>query len=292
MEAKIQKAAQAQKANASALTADVPDKAVATVKDWIKLMEPEIAKALPSVITPERFTRIALSAISSNRDLANSTPHSFVAALMTAAQLGLEVNTPLGHAFLIPYKNYKKGGIIETQFQLGYRGLIDLAYRSGEIAIIQAHTVYENDLFEYEYGLNPVLRHVPAKIDRGAPAYFYGMFKLKDGGYGFNVASYEETREHGKKYSKTFNKGPWQTNFEEMAMKTVLKRALKYAPLKSDFVKQLNADEMVKQSLSADMFSVQGEYPEEDNSIEAENYSVDENTGELAFSDGDSQPDK
>ena len=63
------------------------------------------------------------------------------------------------------------------------------------------------------------MRHVPAKTDRGTPAYFYAMFKLKDGGYGFHVSSYEEVREHGKKYSKTFNKGPWQTNFESMALK-------------------------------------------------------------------------
>lgn len=279
MENKIQKATQAQKdAMVSA-----EDKKPMTMKDYLKKMEPEIAKALPSVMTPERFTRIAMSALSSNRDLANSTPSSFLAALMTSAQLGLEVNTPLGHAYLIPFKNHKKGGIIETQFQLGYRGLIDLAYRSGDIAIIQAHTVYENDEFTYEFGLEPVLRHVPAKSDRGKPVYFYAMFKLKDGGFGFEVMSYDDAREHGQKYSKSFKNGPWQTNFEEMAKKTVLKQALKYAPLKSDFVKQLVSDESVKNDIGVDMSDMQGEYVDDGTVIETDNYTIDADTGEVVI---------
>ena len=118
-----------------------------TMQAYIKKMEGEIAKALPSVITPERFTRITLSALSTNPQLAQTTPKSFLGAMMTAAQLGLEPNTPLGQAYLIPYKNK---GVLECQFQLGYKGLVDLAYRSGQISIIQAHTVRSNDDFEYE----------------------------------------------------------------------------------------------------------------------------------------------
>ena len=147
-----------------------------TMQDYIKLMESEIKKALPSVITPERFTRITLSALSTNPKLADTTPMSFLGAMMTAAQLGLEVNTPLGQAYLIPFKNK---GILECQFQLGYKGLIDLAYRSGEVSIIQAHTVYENDDFVYELGLNPKLEHVPATENRGDPIFFYAVFKTK-----------------------------------------------------------------------------------------------------------------
>ena len=101
-----------------------------TMQDYIKKMEGEIAKALPSVITPERFTRITLSALSANKQLAQTTPQSFLGAMMTAAQLGMEPNTPLGQAYLIPYRNH---GTLECQFQLGYKGLIDLAYRSGVV---------------------------------------------------------------------------------------------------------------------------------------------------------------
>ena len=227
-----------------------------TIQDYIRKMEGEIAKALPSVLTPERFTRITLSALSTNRTLQECSPQSFLGAMMTAAQLGLEPNTPLGQAYLIPYRNHGK---LECQFQLGYKGLIDLAYRSGEVSTLQAHTVYENDAFDYELGLEPKLRHVPATKDRGAPVFFYAVFRMKDGGYGFDVMSVEDARSHGRKYSKAFGSGPWQTNFEEMAKKTVLKRVLKYAPLKTDFVRGLSADETVKTELSEDMFTVPDE---------------------------------
>ncbi|NLL64009.1 MAG: recombinase RecT, partial [Ruminococcaceae bacterium] len=191
-----------------------------TMQDYIKIMESEIKKALPSVITPERFTRITLSALSTNPKLADTTPMSFLGAMMTAAQLGLEVNTPLGQAYLIPFKNK---GVLECQFQLGYKGLIDLAYRSGEVSIIQAHTVYENDDFVYELGLNPKLEHVPATENRGDPIFFYAVFKTKSEGYGFEVMSVDDVKRHAKKYSQSYGStfSPWTNNFEEMAKKTV-----------------------------------------------------------------------
>ena len=135
-----------------------------TIVDMVKALEPEIRRALPTVLTPERFTRMALSAINNTPELANCTPMSFIAALMNAAQLGLEPNTPLGQAYLIPYKNK---GVLECQFQLGYKGLIDLAYRSGQIQVIQAQTVREFDYFEYQYGLDSKLVHRPGTGDRG-----------------------------------------------------------------------------------------------------------------------------
>lgn len=224
-----------------------------SIQDYIKVMAPEIKKALPSIMTPERFTRITLSALSTNPQLGSCSPKSFLAAMMTAAQLGLEPNTPLGQAYLIPYKNH---GALECQFQLGYKGMIDLAYRSGEVTIIQAHTVYSNDEFTYELGMEPKLSHIPAKSNRGDPVYFYAMFKIRSGGYGFEVMSVEGVRAHAKRYSKAYNNGPWQTNFEEMAKKTVLKRVLKYAPLKSDFVRGLAQDGIVKNEIDKDMYSV------------------------------------
>lgn len=245
-----------------------------TMKDYVDSMKGEIAKALPSVMTPERFTRMTLSALSSNPDLQNTTPQSFLGAMMTAAQLGVEPNTPLGEAYLIPYRNK---GVLECQFQLGYMGLKNLAYRSGEISSIQAHTVYENDEFHYEFGLNPELIHKPVLSDRGAPIAFYAVFKTKDGGYGFEVMSVDDVKNHAKKYSKSFSSSysPWATNFEEMAKKTVLKRVLKYAPLKSDFVRKTTADESIKTEISSDMLDVTNE------PIEAEVTIVDSETGEI-----------
>ena len=246
------------------------------MQQYIKSMEGEIAKALPSVITPERFTRIVLSAISVNPKLGECTPTSFLGAMMTSAQLGLEVNTPLGQAYVLPYMNH---GVMEAQFQLGYKGLIDLAYRSGEVEVIQAHVVYENDEFTCEYGLEPKLTHKPADKDRGEPVKVYAVFKTKSGGFGFEVMSMDDVKRHAAKYSKAYGNAfsPWKTNFEEMAKKTVLKRVLKYAPLKSDFIRQAVQDETVKRGISEDMYSVPDETIID---VEAEPV-VDDSTGEV-----------
>lgn len=246
----------------------------ATMQAYIKRMEGEIKKALPSVLTPERFTRIVLSALSTNPKLQETTPESFLGAMMTAAQLGMEPNTPLGQAYLLPYYNSKKR-CLECQFQLGYKGLIDLAYRSGEVSTIQAHVVYEQDKFSYAYGLEPQLEHVPAMGDRGSPTHVYAVFRTKDGGYSFGVMSIDDVRRHAQRYSKSFENGPWQTNFEEMAKKTVLKRILKYAPLKSDFVRGVSQDGAIHTELSDDMFSTPAAY------IDVDAVEVDESTGEV-----------
>ena len=265
MENMIQNAAAA---NANKM-ATKQKKAPSSIQDYIEVMKPAIKAALPSVMTPERFSRITLSALSANPTLKECTPQSFLGAMMTAAQLGMEPNTPLGQAYLIPYKNH---GTLECQFQLGYKGLIDLAYRSGEVNIIQAQVVYENDEFQYELGLDPKLRHVPAKANRGAPVAYYAMFKTKDGGYGFQVMSIEEVRAHAKKFSKSYGNGPWVTNFDEMAKKTVLKKVLKYAPLKSDFVRGIAMDETTKTDISSDM----SEIPDVTEYVD-----VDQETGEV-----------
>ena len=263
-----------QNATAAQQNGGTPASAKDKLVNQIKLMEGEIRKALPTVITPERFTRMVLSAVSTTPLLANCTTQSFFAAMMSAAQLGLEPNSQLNQAWLIPFKNNKKGGIYEVQFQIGYKGLLDLAYRSGEIAMIQAHVVYENDVFEYEYGLEAKLSHKPAMTNRGNPTHVYAVFKLKNGGYNYEVMSMEDVRRHGERFSKSFGSGPWQTNFEEMAKKTCLKKILKYAPLKSEFVRAIAQDSTVKTELASDMYEVTAEEYEirED---------VDTKTGEL-----------
>lgn len=245
-----------------------------TMQDYIKAMSGEIKKALPSVMTEERFARIVLSAISANPKLASCTPSSFLGAMMSSAQLGLEVNTPLGQAYILPYQNK---GVQEAQFQLGYKGLIDLAYRSGEVELVQAHIVYENDTFECEFGLDAKLKHIPAEKDRGEAVKVYAMFKTKSGGYGYDVMSIDDVKRHAEKFSKAYKSGysPWTTNFEEMAKKTVLKRCLKYAPLKSDFVKAVVQDGAVKNEISEDMYEVP------DTVVDVDYTDVDTETGEI-----------
>lgn len=251
-----------------------------TMQQLIKSMEGEIAKALPSSITPERFTRIVLSAISVNPKLAECTPKSFLAAMMQSAQLGLEVNTSLGQAYIMPYKNK---GVLEAQFQLGYKGMIDLAYKA-DVKTIQAHTVYENDFFEYEYGLEPKLKHVPADGDRGEPVKVYALFRTQNDGFGFEVMSMEDVKKHAQKYSQSYSSSfsPWKTNFEEMAKKTVLKKALKYAPMKSEFVRAVSADSTVKTEIAPDMLDVQADTITEADYTEV---NVNEDTGEVVDPD-------
>jgi recombination protein RecT len=243
-----------------------------TMKDYVNVMMPEIKKALPNTITPERFTRIVLSAISNNKELQACTPQSFLASMMNSAQLGLEPNTPLGQAYLIPYKNH---GTLEAQFQIGYKGLIDLAYRSGQVKTIYAEAVYENDEFEYELGLNPKLVHKPAIKDRGDVIYYYAVFKLTNGGEGFTVMSKDDIERHKNRFSKAANAGfsPWSTNYDEMAKKTVIKKVLKYAPLSTDIQSQIAQDETIKRDISADMTLVNDEVEYVD--------VVDEETGEV-----------
>lgn len=207
---------------------------------------PQIRKALPSIMTPERFTRITCTAIQNNPKLAQCSPVSFLNAMMNAAQLGLEPNTPLGQAYLIPYWN-GKAKCYEAQFQIGYKGLLALSYRTRMFQTIQAHTVFENDRFEYAFGLEEKLVHIPAMSNRGNPIYFYALYKLDNGGYGFQVMSREDCDRHRDQYSKASQKGssPWDTAYEAMCKKTVLKQLLKYAPVSSDIMQAMTVDQTV-----------------------------------------------
>lgn len=213
--------------------------AAGSLRKAVSSMQGQIAMALPKVMTPERFTRLVLTAISNQPKLAQCTPSSFYGAMFQAAQLGLEPNSPTGQAYLIPYGD-------KVTFQLGYKGLIALAYRSGEIRDISAHAVYANDHFEYELGLTPKLIHKPALINRGDVIAYYAVYHTKSGGYGMEVMSHEDVDQFARKKSKAFSSGPWKTDFDSMALKTVVKRMLKYAPISSDFVRAAAADDTVK----------------------------------------------
>lgn len=237
-----------------------------SIEDMIKAMAPEIKNALPEVMKPERFTRMALSTLNNNPKLRECSQITFLAAMMNAAQLGLEPNTPLGQAYLIPYRNHGK---MECQFQLGYKGLIDLVYRNPNIQTVQAQCVYENDEFDYELGLEPKLVHKPALTDRGKLILVYALWKAENGGYGFEVMSKDDIDTHARKYSQSYSStsSPWKSNYEEMAKKTVIKKCLKYAPLRSDMLRAVNTDETIKSSISVDMSEVapnevEGEYEE------------------------------
>lgn len=233
--------AQNEKQEAVAKKAEKPK----SVKDLIEIRMPEIQKVLPSVISPQQFLRLTLNAIQSTPHLMECTMPSFYGAVMQCAQLGLKPNVN-GEAYLIPFKNNKKGGVYECQFIVGYKGLMLLARRSGEVANIDAQTVYENDEFDLSYGFDPVLVHKPyLKGDRGKPVGFYATVMLKDGGKSAHYMTVEDAQKYGKRYSKAYNNSPWMTDFEAMAKKSCLRQVLKYAPMSTDVDGAIRTDEKV-----------------------------------------------
>lgn len=233
--------AQNEKQEAVAKKAEKPK----SVKDLIEIRMPEIQKVLPSVISPQQFLRLTLNAIQSTPHLMECTMPSFYGAIMQCAQLGLKPNVN-GEAYLIPFKNNKKNGVYECQFITGYKGLMLLARRSGEVANIDAQTVYENDTFDLAYGFEPTLIHKPyLKGDRGKPIGFYATVILKDGGKSAYYMTVEDAQKYGKRYSKAYNNSPWVTDFEAMAKKSCLRQVLKYAPMSTDVDGAIRTDEKV-----------------------------------------------
>lgn len=238
-----------------------------TVRDYIKRMGPEIAKALPKHMDADRMARIALTTIRTTPKLLNCNINSLMSAIMQSAQLGLEPGL-LGHCYLIPYGN-------ECQFIIGYKGMIDLARRSGNIQSIYTQCVYDNDEFSYKYGLHPDLEHVPADGERGNFKGAYAVAHFKDGGYQFEYMPKSEIDKRRKR-SKASGNGPWVTDFEEMAMKTVLRHMWKYLPISVEIMRKVDgADETVKQGIAEDM----GDIP----TIDIEGGSVNTETGEVTY---------
>jgi recombination protein RecT len=191
----------------------------------IQGMAPQLEAALPKHIDPGRIARVAMTAVRQNTKLAACSRESFLGGLLVASQMGLEINTPLGHAYLIPYGN-------KATLVVGYKGIMDLAYRTGLCKTISAEVVYENDDFDYELGIKKTLSHKPPKRgERGEAIGYYGYYLLENGGFDFSYWTHEQVVAHGKKFSKSFGSGPWKTNFDQMAKKTVIKSALNYAPM-------------------------------------------------------------
>lgn len=195
----------------------------------LERMKSQIQLALPKHVSPDRMLRIVLTTVQRTPKLLECTRESLLGCIVQCAQLGLEPDGLLGHAYLIPFFNSGQNRM-ECQLIIGYKGLLKLARQSGEIASISARVVHGKDDFEYEYGLAEKLRHVPSMDpDPGPLVYAYAIFRLKDGAIHFDVMGVREI-EAIRKRSKSGNRGPWVTDFEEMAKKTVLRRASKMSP--------------------------------------------------------------
>ena len=190
----------------------------------------KIQEVLPKTMSAERFFQLAVSAYNSEPKLADCSTISVLSCVMKCAALGLEPSAVdgLGRAYILPFFNRKVNGL-EATFILGYKGMIDLARRSGKIKSISARAVYEGDEFHYAYGLNEDLYHVPMHRSKNL-IYTYCVAHFTDGGHYFCVLSREDI-EAARSTSKAGKSGPWVTNYDAMAIKTAIRRAFPYLPV-------------------------------------------------------------
>lgn len=207
---------------------------VANVTNLLAANMTAIKSCLPKHLTPERMCRIAVQTISHTPQLQKCSPASLVGAIVEASSLGLEIDTR-GLAYLVPYKN-------DVTLILGYKGLMDLAYRSGRVANIYAETVCENDEFVFELGLEPKLTHKPNLEERGKLRAVYAVAKLKDADPVFVVLGKTEI-DKIRKASRASSNGPWVQWEEEMWKKTAIRRLCKYLPLSPEMQRAVALDE-------------------------------------------------
>lgn len=209
-----------------------------------KGFQQQLALALPKAMSAERLTRIIMTECRKTPALLNTNPESFYGAILQCASLGLEPGSALGHCYLLPFGNGKAAdGRPNAQLIIGYRGMIDLARRSGQIRSLNAYAVHEKDDFSYQLGLSPDIHHVPySGADRGPMTHVYAVANLMGGGVQFEVMSRAEVEEI-RNQSKAGRNGPWVSHFEEMAKKTVVRRLFKMLPVSIEAARAVEIDE-------------------------------------------------
>jgi len=194
-------------------------------------MTDAIKHALPRHVTPERMGRIVLTALRTTKDLHRCSPASFLGSVLSLAQLGLEPNTPLGHAWLIP-RNMKKVGWTCT-FIVGYQGYIELAYRTGKVMGIYAEVVRDGDVFSFRRGLRPDLIHEPKSIDIEPKSitHAYAVANIRDADPVFEVLNRAQIEaRRNRSAAANADISPWKSDWEAMAKKTAVRALHKWIP--------------------------------------------------------------
>jgi recombination protein RecT len=217
-------------------------------QSYLKAMIPAITEALPKSkgMDAERMARMTLTTLKLNPKLLECSIESLLGAVLQSAQLGLEPNM-LNSCFFIPYKG-------TVSFQIGYRGLIDLACRNGQVITIVPKEVRKGDYFHYEYGRNETLKHIPApNHERGEIEYFYAYANLKNGGFTFDVMHISEIEKIRDNYSISYQydkkNSIWVKHFEAMSYKTIIKRLIKYLPISVETQSAIAHDETVRNTI-------------------------------------------
>lgn len=215
----------------------------------------QIALALPRHCSPERMMRVALTAVQRTPALLDCTPESFLGCMIQASQLGWEFDPILGHCFPVPFNN-KKTGKMECHLIPGYKGLVDLARRSGNISTVEARVVHKKDEYSFQYGLHPDLRHIPtADEDPGPIIAFYAVVHLRDGAAQFEPMWKREV-DAIRARSQARNDGPWVTDYAEMGKKTTLRRLCKLLPVSVELQKMVALDERAEAGIPQDLAAI------------------------------------
>lgn len=223
------------------VTSELNQELTSSKKDILKILEDnkeQIKRALPTNIPVDRVIRIVMTAISKDSKLASCHPVSILGCAIQSAQLGLVPDSILGQCYFVPFYNSKKMRY-EAQLIIGYRGYNDLIYRSGMVKSIFAMDVREGDIFEYEYGSNQYLRHIPASRNSASVTFdeithAYAYIYTVNGGFIFKVLDKSELI-IARSYSKTREEiSVWNTRPNIMAMKTAIRQLIKFAPLSTE----------------------------------------------------------
>ena len=238
---------QTQLATATAKTPTKQDQ----IRTLLERAAPSMAAVLPKHLTIERLTKIALSACARNAGLLACSQLSLVKAVMQGAELGLEAGGLLGEAYLMPFKG-------EVVLIPGYRGLCKLARQSGMITSIEAHVVHERDTFTLCLGLDTKLEHVPLMTgaDPGNMIAVYCVVRFKEGGHQFDVMTKSDV-ERIRERSPSKADGPWVTDFDEMAKKTVVRRCCKYLPLSPELARAMEHEAAVDEGIRSPVLDVE-----------------------------------
>jgi recombination protein RecT len=210
----------------------VPEHRPATIKDWLsgdKFRE-AVAASLPSHMTADRFVRVALTAMMKTPKLADCTQASIFKVMLDLSSIGLEPDGRRAH--IIPYGNV-------ATLIIDYKGLIELAKRSGEVVNWRAEIVCENDKFGWENGV--VTHKIDWRKPRGKLDAVYSHVRNKDGVDDYEVMTIDQV-EAIRKRCKAGASGPWVTDFSEMAKKTVMRRHSKRLTLSPEFTDALAKD--------------------------------------------------
>jgi recombination protein RecT len=221
------------------------------VLQFLTKKQDEFSKVIPKHMDSERMMRLALSAINTTPHLAECTIQSVAVSLMACSALGLEPNTPLGHAYLIPFnQKVKRDGRWTKEYRcnliVGYKGYIELFYRSGAVSSAMAYPVFDCDEFDWTYGLNPTLNHKPSRdSDRYLPqrlTHVYPVIRLKNGDPIWEVFDRGQIETHRAR-SMAKDSGPWVTDYIAMALKTGIRAINKWVPFSVDKVAAANQAE-------------------------------------------------